>query len=56
MPNKMSYMEAWRILSKMSADVHFNNYKPSKARLERESRAIGMLFEICQRADKEGAK
>ena len=55
MANKMTYMEAWHILSKMEADVHFNNYKPSKARLERESRAIGMLFKICQKADKEKA-
>ena len=53
MPNKMTYMEAWHILSKMEADVHFNVYKPSKKRLERESMAIGRLFELCQKADKE---
>ena len=53
MANKMTYMEAWHILSKMEADVHFNVYKTSKARQERESLAIGRLFEICQRADKE---
>lgn len=57
MPNKMTYMDAWHILSKMEAEVHFNVYKPSKARLGRESMAIGMLFELCQRADKkEGDK
>ena len=50
----MTYTEAWRILSKMEAEVHFGIYKPSKARTKRECVAISMLFGICQRADREG--
>ena len=51
----MTYTDAWHILSKMEAEVHFGIYKPSEARRKRECVAIGMLFELCQRADREGA-
>ena len=50
---KYSYMECWRILSKMCTDIHWNQYIETKARKTRESIAIGQLFALCQKADKE---
>lgn len=56
MTKKYTYKECWQIFSKMCAEVHFNSYKPSRARLQREAYAIGSLLAICLEADEEALK